>query len=228
MTITGQFPKGMTSSSFLITGTSSTGSIKTISVPMLKCEISNCESCSSSSVCDACSAFARIDGYKCTCLSKHCKVCVNSECDECEENYSLHIDKYCISDDPFIATYSLLIQIAVGVSMATSFAANMLASSASISKIFSLFNTLQIIQIAALIDLEYPPKLDQFYHGFKFTLLNTPPELNFVNILFITPGSDEPFSERMESFGFTSSYILVQQVAVFTLCFVFLSSLGIV
>ena len=63
-------------------------------------------------------------------------------------------------------------------------------STTSSSNIFSLFNVLQIIQMVALIELDYPEKLNQFYHGFEFTMMNTPSELNIVRMVFIKPGKD--------------------------------------
>lgn len=83
-------------------------------------------------------------------------------------------------------------------------------TSATSGNFWNVFNVLQVIEMIALIELPYPEKLDQFFHGFEFSMLNTPNELNFVNRNFMEQGRDRPFSTRMESFGFTSSYFLVQ------------------
>ena len=61
----------------------------------------------------------------------------------------------------------------------------------------------------ALIDLPYSEELDQFFHGFEFALLIMPPELNYVKLYLMEPDKDKPFSDRLESFGFESSYFLV-------------------
>ena len=82
-----------------------------------------------------------------------------------------------------------------------------------------MFNTLQLMELMALIELEYPDKLEQFFHGFEFALMNTPPKLNFVKRHLIEEGKDSAFTERMESFGFESSFLLVQQIVPFTFGF---------
>ena len=75
---------------------------------------------------------------------------------------------------------------------------------------------MQIIEIIALIELNYPEELDQFFHGFEFTFLNAPSEVNFVEIYLLEPDEDIAFNERMESFGFSSSFFVVQEVAFYT------------
>ena len=92
-------------------------------------------------------------------------------------------------DDQTVAAISLSVQVAVGVSVLSSLVSSVLSTTSS-SNVFSLFNVLQIIEMVALIELNYPEKLNQFYHGFEFTLMNTPSELNLVSRMFIKPEKD--------------------------------------
>ena len=43
-----------------------------------------------------------------------------------------------------------------------------------------ILNTLQMIEIIALVAVDYPNQLLQFFQGFDFTLLMVPESLNFV------------------------------------------------
>ena len=81
------------------------------------------------------------------------------------------------------------------------------------------FNAMQLIDMIALIDIRYPEKLDQFFHGYKFSLLLVPEKYNFVNRI-VTPKLDRPFNARIESFGFDSSHLLVLQFVPITLALI--------
>ena len=59
-------------------------------------------------------------------------------------------------------------------------------------------------------------------------MLNVPTDFNYIEIYLMDDGQDKPFSDRMESFGFYSSYVLVQQVALFSIILALLCLLGIV
>ena len=47
-------------------------------------------------------------------------------------------------------------------------------SQAMNDNIFTVLNVLQEVEILALVDLNYPTKLDQFFLGFKFASLHPP------------------------------------------------------
>ena len=69
----------------------------------------------------------------------------------------------------------------------------------------------------ALIDLGYPANLEQYFHGFEFLLFKAPSEVNYVQANLPHSDRDKPFSERYDSFGYSSSFFLVQEVAFYTL-----------
>ena len=89
------------------------------------------------------------------------------------------------------------------------------SSAVSSGSLWVLFNALQMIELIALYDLDYSPELEQFFHGFEFTMLMMPSSLVFLKYIVYYEVNDEPFSPRLKSFGFDSSYFLVLQ---FSLC----------
>ena len=88
--------------------------------------------------------------------------------------------------------------------MASSMTSSVLTS-ASGGNLWNMFNSVQIIEMAALIELDFTDRLEQFFHGYEFTLLNTPEQVNVVQIGFVEPArEDVPYSDRMDSYGFSS------------------------
>ena len=85
-----------------------------------------------------------------------------------------------------------------------------LITSASSSNVWNIINLIQLIEIIALVDINYPERLEQFFRGFEFALLNTPEQINYIQYYLVDDDRDKAFNDRLESFGFTSSFILVQ------------------
>ena len=61
--------------------------------------------------------------------------------------------------------------------------ASSIVTQAQGGSIWSLFNTIQLMEIIFLIELEYPEKVDQYLHGFEFTLLNLPEVINPISLI---------------------------------------------
>ena len=75
---------------------------------------------------------------------------------------------------------------------------------------WNIFNMVQLIELIALIELDNPERLEQFFTGFDFTLLHTPKEINLLEKTLVDPNKDRAYSVRFDSFGFSSSYVIVQ------------------
>ena len=212
-------PEGTSSANFEVTAIATTGSTKTISIPISSypCNVANCLICSSADQCTTCSDFSSLDGNECKCQVTNCAKCRSSPCSDCASDYSLLRDKFCIAEDKFAAGTSIASTAAVGVAMASSMASSVLTS-ASGGNLWNMFNSVQIIEMVALIELNFPDRLEQFFHGYEFALLNTPEQVNAVQIALDEPKRDKPYSDRMDSYGFSSSYFLVQQAALCMLC----------
>ena len=85
-----------------------------------------------------------------------------------------------------------------------------------------MFNVLQIIELMALVDLRYPAKLNQFLHGFKFSMLNPPEKFNFASKTTgegdtQTTKDEDSGLMRLREFGFKSRMFLVMQYGFLTL-----------
>ena len=65
--------------------------------------------------------------------------------------------------------------------------------------------------IIALLEIDYPPDVGAFFQGFKLVSLSMPKQLNFVERLvpseLLTQGET---SERYQTYGFESTYFIVQ------------------
>ena len=49
----------------------------------------------------------------------------------------------------------------------------------NLESIWSVLNTFQLIIIIALLEIDYPPKVEAFFQGFEFASLNMPSDWNF-------------------------------------------------
>ena len=218
LSISGALPTGTTSAIFDVTAMSSTGAATILSIPVSSypCEVKNCMTCQSANLCDTCSVYSTLSSNTCLCESENCDECTTAKCNTCKSSYAIHIEGHCIFNDALVSGTSITSTTAVGLTMGSSLASGLMTSGTS-GNFWNVFNALQVIQMIALIELPYPEKLDQFFHGFEFSMLHTPDALNFVNLNLMEAGRDRPFSRRMESFGFTSSYFLILQVALYTI-----------
>ena len=70
--------------------------------------------------------------------------------------------------------------VAGGVAVAAGVAASLVSRSANFESIWTVLNTFQLIIVIALLEIDYPPKVEAFFHGFEFASLNLPQEWNFV------------------------------------------------
>lgn len=210
-TISGKLPTRSTSVTFLVTGTSPSGAKTTLSIPVptFLCDIENCFTCPSTNRCSQCSDFATLYNNTCPCSIGNCAKCMISKCDECDSTYKLHRGDHCVYNGVAVFATTITAAVFLGLSLVFSVVAAVLSSTSS-SNFWNFLNMIQIIEIIALTELKYPASLDQFFHGFEFLLLNVPSDMNFVSNNFVEPGRDSPFSNRFESFGFYSSYFLVQ------------------
>ena len=80
-------------------------------------------------------------------------------------SYDLRSREFCILEDDEIAAASVAAYTAVGAGMACALLSSLFSQS-STGNLWSLFNVLQIVEIVALLELDYPQKLEQFFHGF--------------------------------------------------------------
>ena len=49
---------------------------------------------------------------------------------------------------------------------------------------------LQMLEIIALVELNYPDRLEQFFQGFSFALLIAPPELDYTSSQLVNADRD--------------------------------------
>ena len=132
---------------------------------MYICTINSCAVCTSSHLCTSCSEYAVLEGNTCHCSASHCTICKTSRCNECETSYTLTGNGYCILEDKSVQGTTIAVTASVGIAVASSMASSALATAAGGGTVWSLFNTLQLIEFIALVELDYPEKLDQFFHG---------------------------------------------------------------
>ena len=75
--------------------------------------------------------------------------------------------------------------------------------------IFTVLNVLQEVELLALVDLNYPTKLDQFFIGFEFASLHAPEGADLTKQTSIRRPNEEPISERFDKLGYYSPLLLV-------------------
>ena len=75
-----------------------------------------------------------------------------------------------------------------------------------------------MIIIIALLEIEYPPKVEAFFQGFEFASLNIPSDWNLVQKYM--PEEDKKASEtdeRFQEYGFESAYVIAQEILFYTI-----------
>ena len=65
-------------------------------------------------------------------------------------------------------------QIVAGGVVAASTASGLASGSFNFQSIWTLLNIYQLIVFVGLLDLEYSPKAQEFFEGFRLSLLNIP------------------------------------------------------
>ena len=87
----------------------------------------------------------------------------------------------------------------------------------------------QLVIVIAMLDIEYPPKLEAFFKGFELATLSMPLQYNFVKRIVsehtLARGETD---ERFQDYGFESVFFLVQEVLFYTLVVVMLIAFAIV
>ena len=123
-------------------------------------------------------------------------------------------NEFCLLNDAAISSVTTAGTVASGAAIGASLLSGALTSAAN-SNMWSMFNVLQIIELMALIDLRYPSKLNQFLHGFKFSMLNPPEKFNYASQATgegktRKTKNESPALARLREFGFKSLKFLVQ------------------
>ena len=67
-----------------------------------------------------------------------------------------------------------------GVAAAASVASSMASGGSSLDGAWNVINSFQLLIIIALLDINYPPKVEAFFQGFSFTMFTMPDNLNLV------------------------------------------------
>ena len=134
----------------------------------------NCVTCSSSNVCSECSQYSQLINNGCDCKTDNCELCLLDNCTACHPSFSIYRNKSCLLKegevDALVVTTLILGAVASAFSLVTSILRHTITSIRN-GRFWFVFNTLQMIELFALLDLNYPPRLEQFFHGFSFTLL---------------------------------------------------------
>ena len=63
---------------------------------------------------------------------------------------------------------------------------------------WSVINSFQLLIVLALLDIEYPPKVEAFFQGFSFTMFAVPDDFNYV--LQVIPEAELEDGETSERF----------------------------
>ena len=74
-------------------------------------------------------------------------------------------------------------QLAAGGAVGVAIGASVLSGAANFQSIWAMLNTFQLVIIIALLDIEYPPKVEGFFQGFEFASLSMPQEFNYVQLI---------------------------------------------
>ena len=180
-----------------------------------ECQLANCDSCPELTECVICSAHAvlLISTNQCQCKQPHCVSCKSEPCTACESGFSI-FGGACLADDspvPALTTATIATAgLAVGVSSATSIA----TTGAAGASFWIVLNSLQAIEMLALVNLDYPNPLISFFDGFEFALLSFPEEWNPLNNIDTSKfTSGEGLEDLASTGGFYSTYFVVQQFA---------------
>ena len=93
-------------------------------------------------------------------------------------------------------------------------AASLLSGSVNLQSIWSMANTFQLLMVIGLLDIDFPPKLDAYFHSFDFALFALPDELNLVEKMAAKMPNvdldDSETDERYQSYEFESPLLLLQ------------------